>query len=112
MPEQTKPQKSGTTGEGGPTATSAANEGDGAYINGPTLPKTSKVVLVMDLVESVRLMAQDESGVVARWHGFTKKAAKLIPRHRGRIVKSLGDGLLAGLTTHKKPCRWPPPCTK
>ena len=95
MPEQTKPQKSGTTGEGGPTATSAANEGDGAYINGPTLTKTSKVVLVMDLVELVRLMAQDESGVVARWHGFTKKTAKLIPRHRGRIVKSLGDGLLA-----------------
>jgi len=29
-----------------------------------------KVVMVLDLVESVRLMAQDEAGVVQRWQGF------------------------------------------
>lgn len=99
MPAHTNPDESGTIGEGKPQAdtetSAAANEVDGAYADGPALPRTNKVVLVMDLVESVRLMAQDESGVVARWHGFTKKASKLIPRHRGRIVKSLGDGLLA-----------------
>lgn len=99
MPAHTNPDESGTIGDGKPQAdtetSAAANEVDGAYADGPALPRTNKVVLVMDLVESVRLMAQDESGVVARWHGFTKKASKLIPRHRGRIVKSLGDGLLA-----------------
>ena len=72
----------------------AANESAGAFADGPPLPQHNKVVLVLDLVESVRLMAQDESGVVARWHAFSKKASKMIPRHHGRVVKSLGDGML------------------
>jgi len=54
-----------------------------------------KVVLVIDLVESVRLMSADEAGTVARWHSFVRQAqAEVIPAHRGRLVKSLGDGLL------------------
>jgi adenylate cyclase len=54
-----------------------------------------KAVLVIDLVESVRLMASDESGVVARWQGFVRFARELVPANAGRLVKSLGDGLLA-----------------
>ena len=54
-----------------------------------------KVVLVIDLVESVRLMSADEAGTVARWHHFVLQAqAEVIPAHRGRLVKSLGDGLM------------------
>lgn len=59
------------------------------------LPRSQKVVLVIDLVESVRLMSADEAGTVARWHGFVQRARDhTIPQHRGRLVKSLGDGLM------------------
>lgn len=54
-----------------------------------------KVVLVIDLVESVRLMSADEAGTVARWHSFVRQAqTQTIPAHHGRLVKSLGDGLM------------------
>lgn len=60
------------------------------------LPIQQKVVLVMDLVESVRLMAANEAAVVQRWHGFVQHArAHVLPARHGRHVKSLGDGLLA-----------------
>lgn len=59
------------------------------------LPISQKVVLVIDLVESVRLMAADEAGTVARWHDFAQTAQnQSIPAHHGRLVKSLGDGLM------------------
>lgn len=63
----------------------------------PLLPlHQNKVVMVVDLVESVRLMADDEAGVVARWHGFLRHAGTdVLPAHEGRLVKSLGDGFLA-----------------
>ena len=58
--------------------------------------KAYKVVLVVDVVESVRLMAGHEAEVVARWCAFMDDAARrVLPQHRGRLVKSLGDGLLA-----------------
>ncbi|QCB45784.1 adenylate/guanylate cyclase domain-containing protein [Hydrogenophaga sp. PAMC20947] len=54
-----------------------------------------KAVLVVDLVESVRLMSLNESAVVSQWHGFVQHAqTQLLPLHGGRLVKSLGDGLL------------------
>jgi adenylate cyclase len=59
------------------------------------LPVKQKVVLVIDLVESVRLMAADERGTVERWHAFTQSAKGIVGKHRGRVVKSLGDGLMA-----------------
>lgn len=50
----------------------------------------------MDLVESVRLMAANEAFVVSAWHGFLQHAQdKVLPACSGRLVKSLGDGLLA-----------------
>jgi len=59
------------------------------------LPRSQKVVLVIDLVESVRLMSADEAGTVARWHSFVQTAQNhTIPAQRGRLVKSLGDGLM------------------
>jgi class 3 adenylate cyclase/tetratricopeptide (TPR) repeat protein len=54
-----------------------------------------KVVLVMDVVESVRLMGVDEVGVVQQIHRLLGIAREdVAPRHRGRVVKSLGDGIL------------------
>lgn len=59
------------------------------------LPRRTKVLLVMDVVESVRLMEQDEDGFVRRWHDFVQQAEqRLLPLHGGRLVKSLGDGLM------------------
>jgi adenylate cyclase len=60
------------------------------------LPRLLKVVLVVDLVESVRMMHNDEAGVVSLWREFVHEArATVLPAHSGRLVKSLGDGLMA-----------------
>ena len=59
------------------------------------LPQQLKVVLVMDLVESVRLMAANELAVVDHWRGFVRHAVThVLPQHEGRMVKSLGDGIM------------------
>ncbi len=59
------------------------------------LRSQKKVVLVLDLVESVRLMASDEEGTVKRWLAFSNFVqAQAVPSHHGRVVKSLGDGLM------------------
>ena len=66
----------------------------------PVLPVHDKVVLVMDLVDSVRLMAANELAVIGLWRGFLRFAIdSVLPRHRGRLVKSLGDGILAEFDT-------------
>jgi adenylate cyclase len=58
-------------------------------------PHFTKVVMVLDVVESVRLMEKDELGFIQRWHEFVEHAtASVIPRHGGRMHKSLGDGLM------------------
>jgi len=59
------------------------------------LPGATRVILVVDLVESVRLMQEDEHGTVTRWHAFTVQARRVIEGASGRVVKSLGDGLMA-----------------
>jgi adenylate cyclase len=57
--------------------------------------RNTKVLLVMDVVESVRIMEQDQDGFVRRWQQLVEEAEqKVLPRHGGRIVKSLGDGLM------------------
>ena len=97
MPTSPNHEDPDTIGAGQPISVSnVARAGDQAdQYPGPALPLVNKVVLVMDLVESVRLTADDEAGVVALWHSFTQRAGALIAQHGGRVVKSLGDGLLA-----------------
>jgi len=56
--------------------------------------RSTKVLLVMDVVESVRLMEQDEDDFVRRWQQLVQHAEQILPLHGGRIVKSLGDGLM------------------
>lgn len=54
-----------------------------------------KVLLVLDVVESVRLMEEDEDGAVERWQQFVGHVVqKVLPACEGRLVKSLGDGLM------------------
>ena len=58
-----------------------------------------RTVLVVDVVESVRLMQEDETGAVHRWRAYVEHIGRLVvPAHGGRIVKSLGDGLLIEFT--------------
>jgi class 3 adenylate cyclase/TolB-like protein len=60
------------------------------------LVRQQTVVLVVDLVESVRLMQELEASTVHRWMEFVRLATtEILPRHRGVLVKSLGDGLMA-----------------
>jgi adenylate cyclase len=59
------------------------------------LQRKRVVIMVIDMVESVRLIAQNESSVVARWMDFTKTVrTETIPKFQGNLVKSLGDGLM------------------
>ena len=69
---------------------------DGESLSSSLPLQLNKVVLVMDLVESVRLMAANEPGVVGHWHSFLHHARTVVlPKRAGRLVKSLGDGILA-----------------
>ena len=55
----------------------------------------TKVLLVLDVVESVRLMEEDEAGAVQQWQRFVSHVVHEVwPMHAGRLVKSLGDGLM------------------
>lgn len=59
----------------------------------------TKVLLVMDVVESVRLMEQDQDSFVQRWQQFVQHVEQKILTLQGdRIVKSLGDGLMLEFT--------------
>lgn len=61
----------------------------------PELHRARRAIVVVDVVESVRLMQQHEQDVIERWRRFVNEVRTLwLPRHGGRLVKSLGDGLL------------------
>jgi adenylate cyclase len=52
-------------------------------------------VLFVDVVDSVRLISENEEGTVARWRSFVNDVlADDLPAHRGRMVKHTGDGML------------------
>ena len=61
----------------------------------PALRRASRTVVVVDVVESVRLMEQDEDDTIRRWQSFVGEVVtRLLPQSGGRLVKSLGDGLM------------------
>src|SRR5436305_2986702 len=54
-----------------------------------------RTVLFIDLVESVRLMEENETDLVRRWRQLVAAVeADILPSHHGRFVKSTGDGLM------------------
>jgi len=68
--------------------------------SGIGLFRQETVVLLVDLVESVRLMHEHEASAVRRWADFVRiVTVEILPRHHGILVKSLGDGLLARFET-------------
>jgi adenylate cyclase len=67
---------------------------------GVRLVRQETVVLLVDLVESVRLMREHEASTVRRWAEFVNVVrAEILPRFDGEMVKSLGDGLMARFET-------------
>lgn len=61
----------------------------------PELTRARRAIVVVDVVESVRLMQEDEAGFIERWRRFVHQVrTEVLPTHGGRMVKSLGDGML------------------
>ncbi len=57
--------------------------------------REGRSVLVVDVVESVRLIEEDEQGTVSRWLRLVEfMKREVLPGHGGRMVKSTGDGML------------------
>lgn len=56
--------------------------------------RSTKVIAVADVVESVRLMELAEHEFIGRWHRFVNYVQEQVTLHSGRLHKSLGDGLM------------------
>ena len=57
--------------------------------------RATKTVLFVDIFESVRLIESDEEGIVSRWLRLVEFVkTQVLPESGGRLVKSLGDGML------------------
>lgn len=64
----------------------------------PAAGRQLRTLLIVDIVESVRLIAAHEAAVIGAWQQLLDRARQhWLPAQRGRLVKSLGDGLLAEL---------------
>jgi class 3 adenylate cyclase/tetratricopeptide (TPR) repeat protein len=60
-----------------------------------TPERVVRTVLFMDIVESVRLMEENETNLVRRWRQLVGAVEnQVLPSFAGRLVKSTGDGLL------------------
>ena len=58
-----------------------------------------RAVLMLDLVESVQLIEQHPETTIQRWLQFERRVVQdLLPALAGRLVKSLGDGMLLEFT--------------
>jgi class 3 adenylate cyclase/TolB-like protein len=76
----------------------AQTESSNAVISNDALWTTfrcaTRTLVVLDLVESVRLYELDEEGTLYRWEAFVREVETQVPQSGGRLVKSLGDGLI------------------
>jgi adenylate cyclase len=77
---------------GGQYSTMATSPIEGTW---SVLQRAQRTIVVVDVVESVRLIEQHELDVIDRWRRFVKEVVlEVLPVHAGRLVKSLGDGLM------------------
>lgn len=61
----------------------------------PAAVWAKRAVLIVDVVESVRLVEQDESEFISRWLAFVEHVrSRILPDHNGHFTKGLGDGML------------------
>lgn len=65
----------------------------------------TRAVLIVDLVDSVRLIQENEVGSVTRWIEFVNFIEQnTLPRFAGRLKKRLGDGLLIDFDDPRNAC--------
>lgn len=63
--------------------------------NSGSITHRLRAVLFVDVVDSVRLIQNDQEGTIARWRAFmTAVVGDELPQRNGRMVKSQGDGML------------------
>ncbi|MFO1310814.1 MAG: adenylate/guanylate cyclase domain-containing protein [Burkholderiales bacterium] len=61
----------------------------------PAAARRLAAVVFTDIVDSVGLIQRDADGTISRWRTFVATIThEELPKHRGRIVKLLGDGML------------------
>jgi adenylate cyclase len=67
----------------------------------PAAPQqTTSTLLIIDVVESVRLMEANEQDAVRKWQNLVAMVVRdVLPQHQGRMVKSIGDGLMLAFDT-------------
>ncbi|MBN3755302.1 tetratricopeptide repeat protein [Paraburkholderia sp. Tr-20389] len=59
------------------------------------LQRVVRTILFADLVESCQLAEADEEGTAARWRSLRMTIeTRIVPGHRGRLVRTEGDGLM------------------
>lgn len=63
-------------------------------IHGGGFTRSTKVIAVADVVESVRLMERGEHEFIGRWQRFVHFVKEQVPHETGRLHRSLGDGLM------------------
>ncbi len=61
----------------------------------PTVTRHLAAVLVADVVGYSRLMGEDDLGTVRRLHDHRAILAGTVAEHRGRVVNTVGDSMLA-----------------
>ncbi len=59
------------------------------------LKRRLAAVLVADVAGYSRLMQADETGTHMRWQIYLAGSEELVGSHRGRCVKTTGDGFIA-----------------
>lgn len=69
----------------------------------PVYGKSRRAIMLIDMVESVRMIAADEAGVIGRWQQFNRRVRhEVLPAHGGELVKSTGDGMLLTFTDSRR----------
>lgn len=65
-----------------------------SWVDASHFSRHRKVIAVVDVVESVRLVEQDAAAFARRWQGFVAFARERLAHEGGRLHRSLGDGLM------------------
>lgn len=69
-----------------------------AGLDASRFTRATKIIVVADVVESVRLMERAEQDFIARWQHFVDYVHDLVRRESGKWHKSLGDGFMLEFT--------------
>jgi adenylate cyclase len=69
-------------------------------LSGERVERRLAAIVAADVVGYSRLMGQDEAGILARLRGHRRELIDpKIAEHKGRIVKTTGDGVLVEFTS-------------